>query len=96
MPSPSIATSSGAPVCWIGPWLMSCQLMPTGIMGDAPVARGELLGIVAVLQECGEHRPVGLEGRGVHVGDVVGDDFQLALQRGLARQANEKGAFSID
>jgi hypothetical protein len=44
----------------------------------------------AALQEFGEHRAVGLEAGGVDVGDIVGDDVELALQRGLPRQANKK------
>jgi hypothetical protein len=56
----------------------------------APVRRGEQLGVGAGLEVFGEYRAVGLEACGVHVGDVVGDDVELALQRGLPRQANEK------
>ena len=37
-----------------------------------------------------EHRAVGLEAGGVEVGDVVGDHVQLALQRDLARQSDQK------
>ncbi len=55
----------------------------------AAVGRGQF-GIGAGLQEFGEHRAVGFEAGGIHVGDVVGDDVELTLQRGLPRQANEK------
>ena len=41
-----------------------------------------------------EHVAVGLEAGRVQVGDVVGDDVELALQRHLPRQSDEK-AFSI-
>jgi hypothetical protein len=57
---------------------------------DASVRPRKRLGIAAALQKFGEHRAVRLKSGGVDVGDVVGDHVELALQRGLPRQANEK------
>ena len=52
---------------------------------DAAVARGELVGLGAGRQVFREHRAVRLEAGGVHVGDIVGHEIELALKRGLPR-----------
>jgi hypothetical protein len=54
-----------------------------------PAQRAGRLVVRAGLQVLGEHRAVGLEAGGVQVRDVVGDDFELASQHSLPRQANE-------
>ena len=90
MRSPSIATSSGPPV---GCDRALAHVVPGRAVlheAEAAVARGELWPWRAGGREFREHRAVRLEAGGVHVGDIVGDEIELALKRGLPRQANEK------
>ena len=58
---------------------------------DALVLAAEFAVFGAGHQIFGERGVVGLVAGGVDVGDVVGDDVELATERHLARQADEKG-----
>src|SRR5580700_108325 len=60
-------------------------------VADLPVAAAEALVAGARHQKFAERRVVGLESRGVDIGDVVGDDVELMTERHLPRQADEKG-----
>ncbi len=57
---------------------------------DAPVVAGEFVVARARHQKFVEHRVVGLVAGGVDVGDVVGDDVELAPEHDLPRQSDEK------
>ena len=85
-----MATLSGSPVRSIAPGLKSIQLprsctkltrlsLPLNWPSLAPGIRYWLNDVV-----------VGLEGGGVDIGDVVGDDVELVTERHLPRQADEK------
>jgi len=59
-------------------------------MAGTPASRRKRIGVGAGPQECGKDDAVGLEAGRVDVGDVVGNDVELALQRGLPRQSYDK------
>jgi hypothetical protein len=59
-------------------------------VADAAVAADEVVFVRAGRQIFLKQRIVGLVARRVDVRDIVGDDIQLPLQRGLPRKSDEK------
>jgi len=57
---------------------------------DAPIAAAERLIAGAGHEVLPKHRVIGLEARGIDIGDIVGNDVELMGERHLPRQADEK------